>query len=602
MRMTRALIHRGPDDEGYFVGAGVGLGMRRLSIIDLTTGHQPIANEDESAWIVFNGEIYNFPALRKRLEHKGHTFRTRSDTEAIVHLYEDEGEGCPQSLNGMFAFAVWDVRRRSLLLARDRLGVKPLYYAALGDRLVFGSELKAVLEGGVSREIDYQAVHHYLSLGYIPAPWTIFRAVRKLEAGHVLVADDTGVQVRRYWDLPTEDERPVSADDPAFREELRALLTDAVRIRLLSDVPVGTFLSGGVDSSSIVALLARAGGGPHKTFSVGFEDAAWDERPWARAVARRFGTEHQELVVRMDVPAALAVLQRQFDEPFADASAVPTYLLSRMAREHVTVALGGDGGDEIFAGYYTYQADRLRGLYGLLPEWVRRGLPRAVEHLPVTRGKVGLDFKLRRFTYGGQFPPDEAHFAWKEWYGEAFKHGLYADAPSDLEPTVEVFRRRYARYRGRDALNRHLYVDTTISLPDDILVKVDRMSMATSLEVRGPFLDYRVAELMARVPGAAKMPGLRLKQVLKDVMRDDLPAEILTRRKQGFTPPVGAWLRTELREVVDEALSPCAIKRQGLFAPDVVGRLVAEHRRGERDWSRHLWILLMYSLWHERWA
>lgn len=604
-RMVDSLVHRGPDGEGYHFEGPVALGMRRLAVIDLDTGQQPMSNEDGSAWVVLNGEIYNFPELRVRLEAKGHRFRTRSDTEVLLHLYEEEGDGFLESLNGMFAFALWDRRHRKLLLARDRIGVKPLHYALLPDRLVFASEIKALLPAGVPRDLDSQALHHYLSLGYVPAPRSIFKAVKKLEAGHVLVAKGSACTVRRYWDLPTEEniEPGQGRSGGRIEGEARALLADAVRIRLSSDVPLGTFLSGGLDSSSIVALWSRIGAGPRKTFSIGFADPSYDELPQARRIANRFDTEHHESVVSPDIRELLPVLQRHLDEPFADSSVVPTYCVSRMARRDVTVALSGDGGDEVFAGYYTYQADRLLSLYGRVPGILRkRVVPWIVDKMPRSERKVSWDFKLRRFSRGGAYPPDRAHYAWKEWFSEEDKAALYADPGEPLEPTFSVFERHYARYRGQDPLNRHLYVDAKVSLPDDMLVKVDRMSMAASLEVRSPFLDYRLVEFLAKMPGAVKMPGLALKGFLKRIMKPHLPPETLRVKKQGFSVPLGVWLRKDLRDVVAHSLSPARLARQGAFSEKTVSRMVGEHLGGKRDWSRNLWILLMFSLWHEQYA
>jgi len=601
-RMVNTLVHRGPDDEGYFVQDSVGLGMRRLAIIDLTAGQQPIANEDRSIWVVLNGEIYNFPDLRHRLLQKGHIFRTNSDTEVLVHLYEEEGDEFPRSLNGMYAFALWDQRQRKLILVRDRLGVKPLYYALLPDRLVFASEIKALLQAEIPRDIDRQALHHYLSLGYIPAPWSIFQAVKKLEAGHLMTVQGAQCTIKKYWDLPTNQEHAfVPQEFQRLQEEFRALLIDSIKIRLLSDVPLGVFLSGGIDSSTIVALLKGITPFPTKTFSIGFDDASYNELPYARTMAERFATDHHEHVVTPKVLETLPVLSRYFDEPFADSSAVPTYDVCRLARQDVTVALGGDGADEIFAGYYTHQADRLLSFYRWIPVRLRTHLlARLSTLLPTSSKKLSWDFKLRRFLHGGGLPPDQAHFAWKEWYSEEFKQSLYATPDLTLAPTFTVFQRHYSGYGGSDALNRHLYVDTKISLPDDILVKVDRMSMATSLEVRGPFLDYRIAEFMTRLPGTCKMPGFALKNFLKQVIRHDLPPEILRGKKRGFNAPIASWLKNDLSEFIRDLLGPDRVKRQGLFSPHIVQRMVNDHQKGTYDWSRNLWILLMFSLWHEQ--
>jgi asparagine synthase (glutamine-hydrolysing) len=602
--MNSTLSHRGPDDAGYFVADSAGLAMRRLAIVDLQTGQQPISNEDGTVWVVLNGEIYNYPELKRQLEAQGHIFRTKTDTEVLVHLYEEYGTSLVTRLNGMFAFALWDRRTQRLLLVRDRLGVKPLYYAKLADRLLFASEIKALLAAGAPREIDAEGLHHYLSLGYVPAPWTIFRSIRKLEAGNLMVACDAGLQISSYWDLPREDTLGSPPPDiGAVEEELRWLLRDAVRIRLMSDVPLGTFLSGGLDSSTIVSMLSKLSADPPKTFSVGFRDSSYDELPDARQIAQRFGTEHHESRLGLNVTDVIPVLQHHFDEPFADSSAIPTYQVCRMAREKVTVALGGDGGDELFAGYYTYQADRAHELYGCLPAWLRsRVLPGLGSLLPISEHRVSLDFKLRRFLHGGAFPADVAHYAWKEWLSEAEKTALYAHPPREVQETFSVFDRHYSNFRGTDPLNRHLYVDLKLWLADDILVKVDRMSMATSLELRGPFLDYRLAEYVARLPGRLKMPGFSLKHLLKRVMRTELPASVLSARKRGFSVPLAGWLRHELREVVGDLLSPSAVKRAGLFNPDMVQRWLHDQWQGRRDYSRPLWILFMFALWYDRYG
>jgi asparagine synthase (glutamine-hydrolysing) len=604
--MCDELVHRGPDDEGYHCDGPFGFGMRRLAIIDLDTGQQPICNEDRTIWVVLNGEIYNFVELRKQLLAKGHCFTTRTDTEVIVHLYEEEGDAFVHRLNGMFALALWDSNSHTLLLARDRLGVKPLYYAHLADRLVFGSEPKALLRDGLDRSVDPQALHHYLSLTYVPAPLTIFQTMRKLEAGHLLLCRDGTVSLRRYWDLPsvTEFSELSARQLSRLREELWSLLQDAVRIRLTSDVPLGVFLSGGIDSSTVLALVHRVAPKRIKTFSVGFNEASFSELRHARALAQHFNTDHHEFIATMNPDGILPVLARHFDEPFADASAIPMYYVSQMSRPEVTVALGGDGGDETFAGYYTYQADRLLPYYQKLPAALRELLPKVLRRLPVSDQKVTWELKIRRFLHGADLVPALAHYAWKEWLTEQMKQALYAPQRRGLmlEPTSEFFLKCIATCCDQDTLNTSICADTKLYLADDILVKVDRMSMANSLEVRGPLLDYRIVEFMSRIPGKFKMPGLRLKHLLKETVRTALPSEVLRRKKAGFNVPLAKWLRRELSSRLQERLSERELRREGFFDPGTVRRLLTEHAAGTHDWSRQLWVLLMFSFWYERYG
>jgi asparagine synthase (glutamine-hydrolysing) len=603
--MGRTLAHRGPDDQGLYVHGNVGLAMRRLAVIDVASGRQPIHNEDRTVWTVYNGEIYNFAELRRDLEARGHRFYTRTDTEVIVHLYEEEGPDFARALNGMFAIALWDVARRRLVLVRDRLGIKPLYVAALGDRLLFGSEIKALLADGLRPSVDVEALSLYLSLLYIPAPHTIYREIRKLEPGHVMVWQDGRLTDRRYWNLAQTRPPARPPRVAAVSEELLGLLTDAVRRQLVADVPLGVFLSGGLDSSTVVALTRRVHSGAVKTFSIGFDDPSYDERADARLVARRFETEHTELTVKPDVADLVPRLVGHFDEPFADASAVPTYYLSQLTRRHVTVSLGGDGGDELFAGYVTYQADRLARWYGRLPAVVtRHALPALVRRLPVSEGKVSLDFKARRFVANALLEPGRRHYAWKAFFDDRLKREiLAADVLGCLDGRLDafpVYARHYDEVPYYDDLNRVLYADTKVYLADDILVKVDRMSMAHSLEVRVPLLDHRVVEFMFALPGRLKMPGLALKHLLKRTMRGLLPAETLHKRKAGFNVPLTAWLKRELRPLVEAYLAPDRIRREGFFRPEVTARLVAEHMAGRADHSRNLWALLLFGVWLEQ--
>jgi asparagine synthase (glutamine-hydrolysing) len=602
-RMCGAMIHRGPDDEGLYVSGPVGLGMRRLSIVDLVGGHQPLANEDETVWVVCNGEIYNAPELRDELAARGHRFRCRSDVEVIPHLYEELGPACVERLRGMFGLALWDAHRRRLLLARDRVGIKPLYYAAAGGRLVFGSEAKAVLAAGVDRTIDPQALHDYLSLGYVPAPRSMFAGVHKLPPAHVLVCEaGGGVRVERYWDVP----RPAPNGNGAsalrggadeYAERLRAVLTDAVRCHLLADVPVGVFLSGGLDSSTIVALMRDLGVGRLRTFTIGFAERSFSEADEARLVAERFGTEHHELTVRPDAIALVADLVRAFDEPFADSSALPVYYVSQLARQHVKVVLSGEGGDEVLAGYETYLAAKLARLYRRLPGMLARtAVPGLIRRLPVSHARVSFDYKAKRFVTGALLPPAAGHLWWKVLLDEDVKAALYRESPG-AEPTVRLFEELFAA-SGGDDLDRLQYVDTRLYLPDDILVKVDRMSMAHSLEARVPFLDHHVIAFARTIPTGLRIRGITKKYLLRRAMADRLPRSVITGKKRGFNVPLPAWIRGELRGFFRDHLGPEALRSIGLFDAAVVGRLLADHEAMRADHSRPLWALLMFVLWH----
>jgi len=490
--MCKVLTHRGPDDQGIYVHGQAGLGSTRLSIIDLSGGHMPLSNEDKSVWITYNGEIYNFPRLRDRLERAGHRFSTHSDTETIVHLYEEEGEDFAGYLNGMFALAIWDQRRQHLILARDRLGIKPLYYAHLADKFVFASEIKALLLAGVEPRVDPLALHDYLSLNYVPGPRTMVEGIRKLQPGHLLVADlATGrVEIRQYWDFPRPPQNNLHDRPRAeLEKELLSLLRTAVRDTMISDVPVGAFLSGGMDSSLVVALMSEVSDRPVETFSVGFAEQSYNELPYARLVADRFKTDHHELLIQPKVHDIVDAMTQHFDEPFADNSAVAVFAVSRRAASQVKVILSGDGGDELFGGYYTYQADQLARIYRRLPRVLgSRLLPALVDRLPTSFEKASFEFKLKRFVNGAWLPPLAAHYAWKAYLSEEAKAHLYAgnghaSSRDGLRTTVSLFQEHYDCYPSDDLLNRLLYVDGKIQLVDCMLTKVDRMSMAHSLEV-----------------------------------------------------------------------------------------------------------------------
>jgi asparagine synthase (glutamine-hydrolysing) len=605
-RMTSVLQHRGPDDSGFFVhegedGIAVGLGFRRLSIIDLDSGNQPIGNEDGSVQIVFNGEIYNFRELRRELEAHGHRFATAADTEVIVHLYEELGTRCLERLNGMFAFALWDGTKRELVLTRDRLGKKPLYYADLGDELLFGSELKALLEHPrCPRELDDASLSRYLALEYVPAPHSIYEGVKKLPAGHLLRWRAGRASVEPYWDLSFEsDGLPRSDDD--YVDEFRWRFREAVRRRLVSDVPLGAFLSGGIDSSSVVAMMVELlSRGAVKTFSIGFAEKSFDESHHARRVAEYFGTDHHEDIFTPRALLELLPTVSDFlDEPFADASVLPTYLLSRFTRESVTVALGGDGSDELLAGYPTFPADRIARLYRLPSAVHERVLAPLADRLPVSTANFSVDFKVKRFLRGAPLPVEARHVAWLGSFMPREQRALLARPPADVigETTTT-----YAAARTHNLLERLIYLYAKSYLPDDILVKVDRASMACSLEVRAPFLDVELVEFLGRVPPHLKLRRLATKQLLKKAMAGVLPPGIAERGKKGFGIPVAQWFRGELREALQDELSPTRLRDQGIFEPAEVQRLVSEHLNGRRDHRKPLWTLFVFQLWHRRWS
>jgi asparagine synthase (glutamine-hydrolysing) len=594
--MADVMRHRGPDDEGVYVDGGFGMIMRRLSIIDVAAGHQPLANEDGSVWTVFNGEIYNHPELRAQLMARGHQFRTSTDTEVIVHLYEELGPRCVDSLRGMFAFAVWDEPNQSLLLARDRLGKKPLYYALVpGRALVFASELKAILEDEtVDRAIDLEALDQYASLLYIPAPRSPFRAVRKLPAGCVLQATATGISVRRYWDVPAA---PTAG--PIGPERLGQLLDEATRIRLRSDVPLGAFLSGGVDSSAVVATMQRFMSGPVMTTSIGFDDAGNSELPYAELVARHVGTEHAAGTVTAPSPELLERLTWHLDEPFADSSAVPTFFVSKAARERVTVALSGDGGDELFAGYSRHWLEhlehRIRAIAGRGTAAIAaagRRLPAGIKgrNTLLNVGDAADEACARKFYYDPSAP--------------AVKRALYSPAFRELSAsfdTLEPFKRAFREAPTDDPLSRILYVDLKTYLCDDILFKVDRMSMATSLEVRAPLLDQDLVEFAMTLPSSSRLAGRTTKVILRERLASLVPREAFDRPKQGFVAPISRWLRRDLADFVQDTVGSDRARGRGYFDHRAVQTLIDAHRQGSPrcpDPPHAIWMLLMLELWH----
>ncbi|HEX5762061.1 MAG TPA: asparagine synthase (glutamine-hydrolyzing) [Solirubrobacterales bacterium] len=598
-RMNGRLVHRGPDSDGVFHEGGVALAMRRLSIIDLEGGDQPIANEDGSVTVVHNGEIYNYRELRADLERAGHRFRTHSDTEVLVHLYEEHGDDFLERLRGMFAIALWDSRRRRLLLARDRFGIKPLYYRVADGELSFASELKALLEQpGFSREIDPRAVAAYLAFNSIPAPLTVFAEARKLRPGALLAWRDGELSERRY-----ARPRPVPAPEvrrgptAGLADELRETLRDSVRAHLVADVPVGVLLSGGVDSAGLAALAAGEEGAGVKTFSVGFEEASFDELDRARLVARRYGTDHHEIVLRPDAVDLLPKLVEAFDEPFGDSSALPTYLVSELAAAHVKVALSGEGGDELFGGYYTYVADLLAPRVGGMAALAAP----LVEALPSSDAKTSFDYKAKRFVRAARLPALERHHAWKEIFSPEQRAALRGARDDGWDP-VDLYRDRYAETAGAEPLARLQDVDLGIYLVDDLLVKTDRSSMAHSLELRVPFLDNEVAAFANSLATPLKVRALAKKRLLRRALAPLVPREILRGPKQGFSIPVAAWLRGPLEGYARDVLSPANLDRQGCFDAATVGDLLDSHCSGREDLSRQLWGLIAFTLWFDRYT
>jgi asparagine synthase (glutamine-hydrolysing) len=591
-RATDAMAHRGPDDEGFCLEGPLGLGNRRLSIIDLPGGHQPISNEDETLWITFNGEIYNYRELRADLLERGHQFRTSSDTEAIVHLYEQYDIACLDQLRGMFAFALWDARKRRLLLARDRLGIKPVFYRLEPGRLVFASEPRALRELSEQPfEIDPQSVYDFFGFRYIPAPRTFYRGVEKLLPGHFLLVDSSGAQARAYWDIPAGEEEPRSAKEAA--EEVIAQLRESVRLRLIADVPLGVFLSGGTDSSALVALMTELEARPLRTFSVGFEEPEYSELPYARAVAQRFATQHHELIVRPEqMCSELPRLVAFRDEPVAEPTDVALYLLSRLAAASVKVVLAGEGGDELFAGYPKYAADPLAALVSALPQGVTRAL---VRRLPYSQRRVRTALEALSIR-------DEAERSatWFASFSREERENLFAPeflAQVDPAHPAEVFRGYLERHRERTPLKRMLYADLKVWLPDNLLLRGDLMTMAASIEERVPFLDHKLVEFAARLPTKLLTHGFRAKVLLKRAFERFLPPEVLYRRKVGFAVPVGEWFRKPLKSFVSDLVLSSEARTRGYFNPSSMETFLREHFDGIRDRQKQLWALVNFELW-----
>lgn len=595
--MLSAVAHRGPDDEGIAERGAAAIGARRLAIIDLERGHQPMADESGDVLAVQNGEIYNYRELRTELAGRGHRFDTDNDTEILPHAYEEWGDDLVTRLRGMFALAIWDARRGRLLLARDRFGKKPLFYARVGEDLLFGSEIQALLaHPAVARDVDAGAIREYLTLGYVRAPRSAFAAIRKVAPAHALVHEGGRVETRRYWQLSYVPKLRMSMDDAAA--ELRDRMDEAVRIRLRSDVPLGAFLSGGLDSSAVVAFMARHSQRPVRTFSIGFRDQAYDESAYARVVARAFGTDHTELVVDAADASVLPTMARHLGEPFADSSIVPTYHVARITREHVTVALNGDGGDELFAGYDRYRAAMLVAGLDRLPRSLVRGVAAVAARTPMPAALPRAAHRARRFLLALGLPPDARHLRWIGYFtGPLLKDIAGERLPRSDGEWPQLLREASTITGAVDPAERFMASDVLHYLPGDLLVKMDIATMANSLEARSPLLDHELAEFMARLPVSFKTSPGRSKLLLRHAMRGILPERILGRGKMGFGAPIGSWLRGPLRGMLGDLVLSSAAAKQGFVRAEAVRTVFDEHMSGRADRTLHLWNLLMLELW-----
>jgi len=606
--MCQTIVHRGPDDQGIHTEDNVCLGVRRLSIIDLETGHQPLSNEDGSVWTAFNGEIYNFLELRKELIQQGHQFRTQTDTESIVHSYEQWGQDFVTKANGMFAVSIWDKNNKKLILIRDRLGIKPLYYSLCKDgTLVFGSELKAILAyPKIKPSLNLKALDLFLTLEYIPSPHSIFENIYKLPAGSRLTYQNGTIKINRYWELPLDkkkERKEINRPLDSLQDELYSLLKQSVRSRLISDVPLGSFLSGGIDSSCIVGLMHELGAAPLKTFSIGFEYNTYNELEHARRIARKFSTEHQEFMLKPDILQLTEKLIFHLDEPLGDFSIFPTYLVSKMARQYVKVILSGDGGDELLAGYEHYQAQKLS--QNLLMAPAHTMLPPLIKKFPPSPKKKGVWNKMQRYFQGIEIDKNLRHLRWMMFLSPMEKQSLYSEdlaenlngIPSLIQ--TDPFPSHFQKMEPYDEINKELFLDLNTYLVDDILVKVDRMSMAASLETRVPFLDHHIVEFLFQIPGRLKLKGMSSKWLLKKTMERLLPKENIYRKKEGFSIPIKHWLRTELKEMMQDYLQESRIKKEGLFNAKEVNQLVDSHLKKKSNNSHQIWALLVFEIWKD---
>ncbi|NOD49757.1 MULTISPECIES: asparagine synthase (glutamine-hydrolyzing) [unclassified Ruegeria] len=605
--MAATLVHRGPNDDGIWLDEDVALGFRRLSVIDLSyAGHQPMTNEDGSVVIVFNGEIYNFQELKEkyRLEERGHVFKSRTDTEVLIHLYEEIGLDMIPELNGMYAFAIWDTRSKSLHLARDRYGIKPFFYQEDGDHFRFGSEIKAIIaDDRVARKPSMQALHDFLTFNYIPGTQTAFEGISEVPPGHYMTVTAEGViTTQRYWDLHFSVDASITEEQAISRSY--ELMDKALQRRLVADVPIGVFLSGGLDSSTLVALMHKHVDEPIHTYSVGFEAQSFNELPFARIVAEAFNTKHREVTVTADMVRDMLPKYLSFtDEPYGDGSAIPTYFISELAKDEVVVVLSGEGGDEAFAGYDTHAAYNIYKQARKIPAFIRNGVMKPlVNCLPVSDKKLSFEFKAKRFLGGLDLPPEEAHLWWRTVLGEAEKFDLYADGmaePGSLQPSVRHFQVAYEHCGADETLSRLMYIDSTVFLPDDLMIKNDRMTMAHSLEARVPFTDPELTGFLATVPSDLKMKNRRKKHLMRRAMENALPDSILNKKKVGLEMPYSSWLKAELKDLMMRYLGPENIRRTGLFRVQAVQTLIDDHVTGKRDNGRPLWGLLNYMMWYE---
>ncbi|PID57387.1 asparagine synthase (glutamine-hydrolyzing) [candidate division KSB3 bacterium] len=606
-QMVATLEHRGPDDVGLYVKGNVGLGVRRLSVIDLEKGHQPISNKNETIWVVYNGEIYNHKELRQDLEQKGYLFKTHTDTEILVHLYEDQGKDMVHKLNGMFAFAIWDTRTRTLLLARDRAGIKPLYYYIGRDKIAFASEIKALLQDkSISQELDLQALHDYFTLLYVPGPQSMFSSIKKLPPAHMLEYIDGELSIQKYWTIPFVAEKPdrelSSKEIQQYAIDVHERLQSAVRKRMVSDVPLGAFLSGGIDSSAIVALMSQVADTQVKTFSIGFKNAGYyDERKFARKIVKQFNTQHHEFEVEPRVLEILPTLVKSFDEPFADSSAIPSYYLSAMARQHVTVCLSGTGGDELFGGYRRYLIETLFKHYQRYPKSIQGMAMNMSKMLPASRKSALKEYflLLKRFlSCQEESSPMLRHLNMMSCFTDDAREALFSarltEAFLEMPHPLEI---HYKKTADMDDLARTLFTDFHSYLPDDLLVKEDRMTMAASLEGRLPFLDHEFVEYVAAIPSSLKVRNLTTKYIFKEAMRPTLPASIIDRRKHGFAVPIGEWFKRELKDYAHDVFQDTKTAQRGYCNADYSIKLLNEHQKGLQDNSPQLWALLMFELW-----
>jgi len=608
-KMCDTLRHRGPDDEGVYIGQStvhgprstVALGHRRLSIIDLSqAGHQPMSNEDQSIWIVFNGEIYNFPELRENLIKKGHRFKSRTDAETVLHLYEDKGIDCIKDLRGMFAFALWDERKGKLFLVRDRLGQKPLFYSVRNGSLTFASELKALLEDeSISKDIDFGSIDDFLNYKYIPAPFTIFRGVNKLLPAHFLVWEKGEVKTERYWGL--DYSKKLKLDEDEYCRRISDLLRESTKIRLISDVPLGAFLSGGIDSSAIVGVMAGLMDWPVKTFSIGFEEETFDETPYARIVAEKFSTEHKEFVVKADALAILPELITHFGEPYGDSSAIPTYYLAKMTREFVTVALNGDAGDESFGGYERYVANRMAERYRLPLSVVGKAARNLIKNIPESTQHKDMANRMKRFLNSVALGREERYADFVSVFKRDDRAGIYSNFASEEIKKINrenIVRQEYGRSNTCDVIDSTLFVDLMTYMPGDLLPKVDITSMAHSLEARSPFLDHKFLEFSAGIPPHLKVKGLTTKYILKKALKDTLPKQIVNRKKAGFGVPVAKWFKDELKDYVYDILMSDTCNKRGYFNRSHIKQILDLHSGGKINYGDSIWCLLNLELWH----